>query len=57
MNPDTFQKLMKQSQEEHPELFEEGVDENNKQVDEYNRQVGEYNKKLMKIKFLIYSLI
>ena len=37
---------MKQAREETPELFEDGIDEGNKEVDEYNRKVDEYNKKV-----------
>ncbi len=45
-DPDTFKKLMKKAQEENPELFEEGVDEDNKKIDEYNLKVDKYNKKI-----------
>ena len=45
-DPETFHKLMKRAREKNPELFEEGVDENNKEIDEYNRKVDEYNKKV-----------
>jgi len=45
-DPDTFKKLMKKAQEENPELFDEGLDEENKEIDEYNRKVDEYNKKV-----------
>jgi hypothetical protein len=45
-DPDTFKKLMKKAQEGNPELFEEGIDEDNKKIDEYNREVDEYNKKV-----------
>ncbi|MFB5635524.1 MAG: hypothetical protein ACE5RB_02730 [Nitrosopumilus sp.] len=45
-DPDTFKKLMKKAQEENPELFEDGIDEENKEIDEYNRLVDKYNKKV-----------
>ncbi|AFS82675.1 hypothetical protein [Candidatus Nitrosopumilus sediminis] len=45
-DPDTFKKLMKKAQEENPELFEDSIDEENKEIDEYNRQVDKYNKKV-----------
>ena len=45
-DPDTFKTLMKKAQEENPELFEDGIDEENKKIDEYNRIVDEYNKKV-----------
>ena len=45
-DPDTFKKLMKRAQEENPELFEDNIDEENKEIDEYNRQVDDYNKKI-----------
>ena len=44
-DPDTFKKLMKQAQEENPELFE-NVDNDNKEIEEYNQKVDEYNKKV-----------
>jgi hypothetical protein len=45
-DPDTFKKLMKKAQEDHPELFEEDVDEDNRKIDEYNQEVDKYNKKV-----------
>ena len=45
-DPETFQKLIKRAREETPELFEDGIDEENKEIDEYNRKVDEYNKKV-----------
>jgi len=45
-DPGAFKKLMKRAQEESPELFEVGVEEDNKRIDEYNRQVEEYNNKV-----------
>ena len=44
-DPDTFKKLMKQAQEENPELFD-NVDEDNKRIEEYNQKIDEYNKKI-----------
>lgn len=44
-DPDTFKKLMKKAQEENPELFDNSLDEENKEIDEYNRKVDEYNDK------------
>ena len=45
-DPETFKKLMKKAQDESPELFEENIDEDNREIDEYNRKVDEYNKKI-----------
>lgn len=45
-DPDTFKKLMRKAQEEHPELFEDGIDAENKEIDEYNLKIDEYNKKV-----------
>ena len=45
-DPDTFKKIMKKAQEENPELFEDGIDEENKEIEEYNRKVDEYNRKV-----------
>ena len=45
-DPDTFKKLMRKAQEEHPELFEEDIDAENKGIDEYNLKIDEYNKKV-----------
>jgi len=36
-DPDTFKKLMKRAQEEHPELFEGDIDDENRKIEEYNR--------------------
>lgn len=47
-DPDTFKKLMKKAQEENPELFDNNLDEENKEIDEYNRKVDEYNDKVDK---------
>lgn len=47
-DPDTFRKLMKKAQEENPELFDNSLDEENKEIDEYNRKVDEYNDKVDK---------
>ncbi|MBC8516514.1 MAG: hypothetical protein H8D31_04660 [Nitrosopumilus sp.] len=47
-DPDTFKKLMKKAQEENPELFDNSLDEENKEIDEYNRKVDEYNDKVDK---------
>ena len=44
-DPDTFKKLMKQAQEENPELFD-NIDEDNKRIEEYNQKIDEYNKKI-----------
>ena len=44
-DPDTFKKLMRKAQGEHPDLFEDSIDEENKNIDEYNRKVDEYNEK------------
>jgi len=45
-DPDTFKKLMKKAFEEHPEIFEDNIDEENKSIDEYNRKIDDYNKKI-----------
>ena len=45
-DPETFKKLMRRAQEENPKLFEENIDESNREIDEYNRKVDEYNKKI-----------
>jgi hypothetical protein len=45
-DPEIFHKLMKKAREESPELFEGGIDEDNKKVEEYNQKVDEYNKKV-----------
>ena len=47
-DPDTFKKLMKKAQEENPELFDNNIDEENKEIDEYNHKVDEYNDKVDK---------
>ena len=45
-DPDTFKKLMKKAQEEHPELFDDDIDGENKKIDEYNLKVDKYNDKV-----------
>ena len=45
-DPDTFKKLMKKAQEEHPELFDNDIDAENKEIDEYNLKVDEHNNKV-----------
>lgn len=45
-DPDTFKKLMKKAQEDHPELFEKDIDAENKKIEEYNLKIDEYNKKV-----------
>jgi len=45
-DPDTFKKLLKRAQEEHPELFEGDIDDENKKIEEYNRKVDKYNKEI-----------
>lgn len=45
-DPDTFKKLMKKAQEDHPELFEADVDKDNKEIEKYNLEVDKYNKKI-----------
>ncbi|MBT8243032.1 MAG: hypothetical protein HKP34_04920 [Nitrosopumilus sp.] len=45
-DPDTFKKLMQKALEENPELFEDTIDQENKQVDEYNKKIEEYNKNI-----------
>jgi len=45
-DPETFKKLMEKAQAENPELFDDSLDEENKEIDEYNRKVDEYNNKV-----------
>ena len=46
-DPDTFKKLLKRAQEEHPELFEGDIDDDeNKEIEEYNRKVDKYNEEI-----------
>ena len=45
-DPETFKKLMKKAFEEHPEIFEDDTDAENKRIDEYNLKVDEYNKRI-----------
>ena len=45
-DPETFNKLMKRAKEKNPELFEDGIDNENNEIDEYNLKVDEYNRKL-----------
>ena len=35
-DPETFNKLMKRAKEKSPELFEDDIDNENKEIDEYN---------------------
>ena len=46
MIPIHSRNLMKKAQEDNPELFEEDVDEDNREIDEYNQEVDKYNKKV-----------
>ena len=45
-DPDTFKKLLKRAQKEHPELFEGDIDDENKEIEEYNRKVDKYNREI-----------
>ena len=37
---------MKKAQEEHPELFDDDIDAENKEIDEYNLKIDEHNNKV-----------
>ena len=43
-DPESFKKLMEKALQENPELFENSIEDENKEIEEYNRQVEEYNK-------------
>ena len=45
---DTFKKIMKKAQNDHPELFENSIDTENAEIDEYNRKIDEYNNSIDK---------
>lgn len=45
-DPDTFKKLMKKALDENPELFDDTIEQENKQIDEYNNKIDEYNKNI-----------
>ena len=45
-DPESFKKLMEKALQENPELFENSIEDENKEIEEYNRQVEEYNKKI-----------
>ncbi len=47
-DPDTFKKIMKKAQSDHPELFENSIDTENAEIDEYNRKIDEYNNSIDK---------
>jgi len=47
-DPDTFKKIMKKAQFDHPELFENSIDAENAEIDEYNRKIDEYNNSIDK---------
>ena len=45
-DPESFKKLMEKALQENPELFENSIEDENKEIEEYNRQVEEYNKEI-----------
>ena len=45
-DPESFKKLMEKALQENPELFENSIEDENKEIEEYNRQVEEYNKEV-----------
>ena len=45
-DPESFKKLMGKALKENPELFENSLEEENKEIEEYNRQVEQYNKEI-----------
>ena len=45
-DPESFKKLMEKALQENPELFENSIEDENKEIEEYNRQVEEYNKEM-----------
>ena len=45
-DPESFKKLMEKALQENPELFENSIEEENKEIEEYNRRVEEYNKEI-----------
>ena len=45
-DPESFKKLMEKALQENPELFENSIEDENKEIEEYNRQVEKYNKEI-----------
>lgn len=45
-DPESFKKLMEKALQENPELFENSIEDENKEIEEYNRQVEQYNKEI-----------
>ena len=45
-DPESFKKLMEKALQENPELFENNIEDENKEIEEYNRQVEKYNKEI-----------
>ena len=45
-DPESFKKLMEKALQENPELFENSIEDENKEIEEYNRKVQEYNKEI-----------
>ncbi len=45
-DPDTFKKLMEKAHLENPDLFEDDIDETNREIDEYNKRVDEHNRQI-----------
>ena len=42
-DPESFKKLMEKALKENPELFDDSIDDENKEIEQYNRQVEKYN--------------
>ena len=45
-DPESFKKLMEKALQENPGLFENSIEDENKEIEEYNRQVEEHNKEI-----------
>ena len=45
-DPESFKKLMEKALTENPELFDDSIDDENKEIEQYNRQVEKYNNEI-----------
>ena len=45
-DPESFKKLMEKALKENPELFDDSIDDENKEIEQYNRQVEKYNNEI-----------
>ena len=45
-DPESFKKLMEKALKENPELFDDSIDDQNKEIEQYNRQVEKYNNEI-----------